>query len=495
MKNKFILSLFMCITMLLSVSLAGCSTTEKQTGTAPRENTEKPQNLTDEKEDTEKPQNLTDEKEDTVIPQSLTDDELLKAAKVYQGYLKEIKPRISKVWSGANPDDYNIIITNGNKNYFVSEQLYEELELADADNDLKNTLQNLQYAVGMYQNAEYKGESATVLHLTKSADDCTQEELLQNFIILMHESFHFHSQDGWNSINTMPAENEQANLRASVYPVDEKPRVLRAMIYDCLYSALNSHSEEKLQMYLSNAKYWYENWKTEYSDEYSSIKVTDLSEGTAEYFGNEIKRILTNEKAVQTPEEFALADQAADAESYGLGDLAIQLIKKQKAFEVKGFEHGSSPLEILFDNVTANTEVQENDTIRTLVSDRIQKNNKQISDYFTDYINADKNGNMTYLSIDSETLTGIMASGFYYLTDISKTGWQDSSISNQAIQVENKAVFEYMEQILIPVSESDLTIKDNKICAVNSDGLTLNNPVNFEKTEDDNGNTIYKLKS
>lgn len=314
------------------------------------------------------------------------------------------------------------------------------------------------------------------MNLMKMNEICTEDDLLRNFTILMHESFHLHSQSGWQGVNAMAVmENEQSDMRASAYPLDGQPRILRVMQYDCLYRALNEESDDEGLRYLENAKYWYEKWVNEYPEEYESIKDIDLSEGTAEYFGNEINRILQNGKvSLATPEEFARQCQSADAESYQLGDIAIQLLKKRGEFKEADFEEsGKTPVEVLMGNVRESKEELENSKLAGIISENVKKINSQVSESFSDCINADLKGEMTYIGIESESLTGIMSEGFYYLSEIDKTGWQNAFISNLSIQVDGKNVLEYGDSILIPVMESEITKKDDMIRDIKADKITL----------------------
>lgn len=424
----------------------------------------------------------------------LTDEELNDAAKTYQSYLNNIANRFSEIWPGAKAENYHVIITNGNICYYVSNETYKEID-ARHDSNLKSSFELLQYAVGLYQPVTYQKENITAMNLMKMDELCTEDDLLRNFTILMHESFHLHSQAGWQGVNVSAVENGQSNMRASAYPLDDRPRILRAMQYECLYRALNETSGTEEARCLESAKYWYERWKNEYPEEYLSIKDTDLAEGTAEYFGNEIKRVLQNGNAtLTTPEEFAAECQSADAESYALGDVAIQLLKKRGDFKTNDFEKdGSTPIEVLMSDMESSKAESTNPELVSIITKNIEKTNSQVSKCFSDYISADLKGEMTYIGIDSESLTGIMSEGIYYLSEIKKTGWQNAFISNLSMQVNGKNVLEYGDSILIPVVESEITKKDSTISNIQADGIQLNVPAKFEKRTDERGNIIYQL--
>lgn len=431
-----------------------------------------------------------------MMQQSLSDEELEDAARSYQSYLGDISVELPEIWSDINKQDYHLVITNGHKTYYISKEFYEEIDSGQDNDDVDSVLQMLQYAVGMYQPMTYHGKNVTAMNLMKTGDTCTEEDLIRNFAILMHESFHLHTQSEWKGINISQTENgTQSNMRASDYPLDEQPRIMRTMLYNCLYSALNAQNINEEEKYMEHAKYWYEKWENEYAYEYSAIKETDLAEGTAEYFGNEIKRIIQEDKySLVTPEEFAAESQSADAESYNLGDIAIQLLKKRDVFKVSDFEdQGKTPLESLFADVEKSTPSTTNDKLEKIVSDNIAAINAQVSESFSEYMEADTKGQMTYIGVKSESLTGIMSEGFYYLTQIHKTGWQNASISNINIQVDNRILMEYKDMILIPITESEMTVKDNVITGISADGITLNASVTYEKNQDLNGNTIYRL--
>lgn len=468
--------------VVITLPLAGCTSNE-----ASKDKNMPEHNVTIIQQDTMN--------ESIIMKQPLTDKELKGAAEKYQKYLQSIADKFSEIWSGTKTENYHVIITNGETYYYVSDKNYEEIKIG-SDKELKTNFQMLQYAVGMFQPVTYRGENIIAMNLMKNNEECTEEDLLWNFTILMHESFHLYQYSEWQGINGIEAiMNEQSNISASSYPLDEKPRILRAMQYDCLYQALNSKNDSDELMYLKSAKYFYEKWVNEYPEEYSSIKDTDLSEGTAEYFGNEVKRFLKDENINLTnQEEFAYQCQSADAESYCLGDIAIKLLKKRGEFKETDFENnGKTPVEILLKNINESNETDENPRLVSIVSNNIKKINSQISQNFQEYINADLKGEMAYIGVNSGSLMGVMSEGFYYLKEISKTGWQNAFISNLNIQVNGKNILEYGDNILIPVLESEISEKDGMIYNIKSDDIILNVPVQYEKRSDEKGNVIYQL--
>lgn len=489
--KQFISSIFIAVVM--ATALAGCKSDEIFKGENKPVGNEMivQQDLTDGEVIIE--QGLSGD--ETMMQKGLTDEELRNAAEKYQAYLDRIADQFSEIWPGTKAEDYHVIITNGNTSYYVSNGKYEEID-AGQDDEIKDTYQMLRYAIGMYLPVMYREENITAMNLMKMNETCTEDDLLRNFIILMHESFHLHSQSGWQGVNMMTAiENEGSNMRASAYPLDGQPRILRMMQYDCFYRAFHAENDDEELRYLENAKYWYEKWTNKYPEEYSSIKDTDLSEGTAEYFGNEIKRILQNgEVSLATPEEFARQCQSADAESYMLGDIVIRLLKKRGEFKETDFEEGGkTPVEVLMENIRESSEAPENSELAGIISDHVNKINSQVSACFSDCINADLQGEMIYIGIDSESLTGIMSEGFYYLSEIDKTGWQNAFISNLNIQVDGKNVLEYGDSILIPVMELEITKKDDMISDIKADKISLNAPVKYEERSDRRGNVIYQL--
>lgn len=474
-----------CIVAILSVAIEGCASKDVVSEEHKTED-----NIVTAMPEESKVENSM------MIPQSLNDEELEKAARNYQEYLKSISNKLPEIWSDINVEDYNIIITNGNNNYYVSKESYKEFNSKQDNSDMETVLKMLQYAVGMYQPTTYKGKNITAMHLMKMNDKCTEEDYMRNFVTLMHESFHLHTQAEWKNIDLSKIEDkEQSNMRASNYPLDDQPRIMRTMLYNCLYSALQTENQKDELKYLESAKYWYDKWVEKYADEYSDIKETDLAEGTAEYFGNEIKRILQAEGyTLVTPKEFATESQSADAESYNLGDLAIQLLKKQGKFQLSDFQDaGKTPLESLFANIKESKKEKVDIDLEKIISDNISKMNAQISQCFSGYIEKDLKGEMTYIGVSSKSLTGIMSEGFYYLTEIGKTGWQNASINNLKMQVNNKSLLEYEDMILIPVNEKEITVKDNVISSIKADGIILNDSAKYEKKKDAHGNIIYHL--
>lgn len=436
-----------------------------------------------------------EKKEDDFFIQSMNDDELKTAAERYQQYLSFIEPHFSSIWTSADPSEYNIVITNGVKNYYICSDYSEEIETFGSDDEFQMILQQLQYVPGLYQNAEYNGKPVIVLHTTKVNEICSEEDYLQNFITAMHESFHFYEQDGWSSLNINSGDLGM-NTRATEYPLNETARIYRVMVYDNLYSSLHSDTDEDIEKFLGDAKYWYEKWKAEYPDEYYDIMQTDLSEGTAEFFGAEIKRIIADEnEASMPPGALAMTTQSADSESYYIGDLSIQLAKKTEVFDVMDYTvTGLTPLEALLRDVSPAAVAEEREELSAIVSQTISAINEQISESFSEHITADKNGEATYLAIDSESLTGIMTNGMFYITEVEKVGWLNSSISNSFIKAENMPVFEYKNMMLIPVSSQSLTFDDNTL-SVDAENIILTGTAGYEKMQDENENIIYRLIS
>jgi hypothetical protein len=207
-----------------------------------------------------------------------------------------------------------------------------------------------------------------------------EEGMTKVFELGVHEFFHHIGQENWTS--------NQTGGRGTLYPLDGEPRFYRRMIYDNLRQYFQSGN----QVSLGRAKYWFDKWANEFSNETQST--TDGYEGTAEYVetmaaavaklgcsatDEQIKAAVINE--VTTDFGFSVSGQhlALDSEGYEIGGLAA-LILRFNGFELSEWNRrmatGETPLQVLLESVAPVVETPPAELRDTFVQ-AAQKTNEE----------------------------------------------------------------------------------------------------------------------
>ncbi|MFV0237323.1 MAG: hypothetical protein ACK5HU_02140, partial [Flavobacteriales bacterium] len=142
--------------------------------------------------------------------------------------------------------------------------------------------------------SEYKGEKGVAISLDKETGYVYAPEGLEHpdklgmsqkeyddyvnyitkniiFTLPTHEIFHFYYQD-----------SRKEESRSTQLPLDFKSRYYRKMTLNYLKKAFEENLENKKET-LSKAKFWYDKYVTEYSEEAKISRTYDLYEGTARY--------------------------------------------------------------------------------------------------------------------------------------------------------------------------------------------------------------------
>lgn len=247
-----------------------------------------------------------------------------------------------KIWSNYKWDGLKIVLMYPSKN---------DSWIWDATTNKTQTISNTELptsAIGsMYEFFELNGHKVMSLNMGEDISDV--------FKLGVHEFFHHIGQENW-TIN-------QTGGRGTLYPLDGVPRFYRRMIYD----NLKQYFQTGNQISLGHAKYWFNKWTLEFSNETQAT--TDGYEGTAKYVEIMAAAVIklgcsaTNEKIkaeiiniVTSDFGFSVSGQhlALDSEGYEIGGLAAFILKFSE-FKLSDWNSrisaGETPLQVLLEPV------------------------------------------------------------------------------------------------------------------------------------------------
>ena len=317
--------------------------------------------------------------------------------------------------------------------YFINAQEKTKIppSALESDAGLKKGVEDL--GSQGYQEATYGGKKVCIVlyNLPKGSQSKyemkkygPQKIAIDHIDTLYHESFHFYVQEkSWGKAGSTE--------RDQVYPVDFKPRTYRILANLALINAYDAFDDvAKRQQYYSQAKYWLNKYESECAKEADTIKLNDINEGTANYFGKAVCNSVFKEwdlfeRPNETDNTYA---STIDGESYSIGSISICLLKREGRLNeaVSCFKKDAySPINLLLKDVTSTYD----EAADTLLSDLKAKiataqintfgsgsaTGKAIEEAITLY----KSGNATYL-VDFDP--GTSSGGTYKLTDSEMDG-------------------------------------------------------------------------
>ncbi len=405
---------------------------------------------------------------------------------MYQA-IKLCHPKMKEVWpdDGVNPADFNMILVklpesegSAPKAYFIDTERKTALTDTDlADGVIQGALSNLDSAG--FVSLNYKGKKMTMMNSVLDdylvdrlrnmgyTDTDLACEILDTFY---HESFHFYVQTkGW-------VYQKSGGNREQEYPVDTEPREDRMLIDLALIQAYDNFDNQTARNeHYARAKYWLDKYKTNHAAEASMIKETDISEGTANYFGRAvISSVFPSYKKIslfERPKGETYASNI-DGESYNLGSVSLNLIKKEgKIIEaIAASKQGTyTPAEFLLKDITASyTETSVDADDKSKIATAWQKT-QTITAPLEPLIQDFTGGGKSYLVVYSQYSSSM---GTYKFTrdDMKEfCGVITLGISTYEINVENISCLNANLKIadadtfgyyIIPVSDGELTFAE-----------------------------------
>lgn len=245
------------------------------------------------------------------------------------------------------------------------------------------------------------------------------------FSLGVHEFFHDQGQnpDEW-AINTL-------NLRGTKYPMTATPRIYRRYLFDNLKSALGVETEKERSAFLSQARYWFDIWKTEFPHEFAMA--TDRIEGVADYVEkfavvlstnacNATDDILLSKAKSFFARVSSLDGYSLDQEGYEIGSLATLLLR----LDSKNFNHavtkikkGRSPVEVLLSQYPSIAQSSSKD-IQKHFENFTKKKNKEIGTLVDSDLRNFSNSEYLRIEINQYWLQSVLIPVNFVVSDLAK---------------------------------------------------------------------------
>lgn len=295
---------------------------------------------------------------------------------------------LDKIWAGANYKGYNLLVVSGADAWVISTDKKIK-KIASNDLPMRFSPSGANYS---YQapTMKYDGKPTIKVEILpdmfKEKYDNGEFEALpassQLFTFITHEEFH-HYQDNWK---VDKIDQEKVMELAG----NEKAREVRLELLASLRKAVIDTSKEK--EHLAAAKYWFDTYQKNHSEDYKIVRGIDVMEGTARYFDmavnvrSNIGMNASKEKVYKKYKDLiekdytldiSRMDGLADSESYDLGGVAGVLLeknKKDKSWQ-KVAENGTPLVEILLKDVKP-TPQQPSQEIERLMKEIAEKQKK-----------------------------------------------------------------------------------------------------------------------
>lgn len=397
-------------------------------------------------------------------------------------------PHMEKVWAGHNYSEHN----------FVLLKLDEELNAVDGyllNVDGIKKLDKKDYESieipqpGGYTKADFQGKKSVIVSIDEEIME-KDRNIDEMYRLGTHELVHFYHQE-----DSKHAENESRSMK---YPIDKTPRIYREMVYKHLIDAYEKPENEEDS--LGRAKYWYEKWKKEFSDEYESIKYTDIAEGTARYLENMGTFITENisekdlrENAIKNIKKTEVLG-SADGESYELGYVAaILLDKKVPSWKDNFYNKDKTLEEILFENVKV-VEDKVDSTVEEKVTKDIEKSNKEAEVQIKEIADAEMDKEIPYLVLDTtetESSVGMGATYIYKDKEIVTKYTANYKVDGKSVDADKINIIQSFDDgkilIVIPLPK-DYEYKDGVLKA-NTKNLKIDSIK--VKSSEENGRKIF----
>ncbi len=397
-------------------------------------------------------------------------------------------PHMSEVWPDHDYEKHNLILFHVDENgepkvaWNINTKGVNQVDLNKLDIEVPFP--------GSYSQITYENKKSIAMsiddemikNLDKSSDELYKKAT--------HELVHFYYQD-----------EHMESSRVANYPLDKTPRLYRKMIMDNLVKAYKNTDESN--KYLSQAKYWYDKWTTEYSDEYNDIKGTDIDEGTARYvenIGSFIKPGLSKEefkknaiKLINMDEDFV----TADAESYDLGYVtALMLDQKNPNWKDDFYKSKKSLEELLFKDVEPLKQEVDPD-IEKKVTESIESFNSEVSGYVSNITKAIDDKSVPYLKInnDENSVFGSGISISYKEHSIITNYTTNMEVNGKNIDIKGLSLIDDFNDesssLLVPL---DMEYKiENEELTIDSEKLKVDG-VKVKTEKDESGRTIFVVQ-
>lgn len=307
-----------------------------------------------------------------------------------------------RIWPGYNLKKMNIVLVDKSSEDLLAVSIKENKTFTVKSSELPASVIRSSYSFFKIDDQSWMSINSEIYNNPNLTDEQKTRDL---FGLAIHEAFHNQAQESWKI---------EVESRGTFVPVKWQPRYYRAMVYNNLLAALNQ-LEDKSE-YLQKAKYWYNKWVSENSEEIKSA--TDGYEGSAQYAeamgiafselgcqasDTEILNFVRSEipnNILGTGDLFLGYQFALDGEGYALGGLSGLLLNAPPTSEnwYSLVERGETPLFILLQNVSP-TKDDDNFELMSQMKQTQIKEQKQVDSYLSDMYSALNQQNSYLISI------------------------------------------------------------------------------------------------
>ena len=324
-------------------------------------------------------------------------------------------PQLNKAWENNLYQQLRLIVADKESAWAIDDSSiikipYEEI-----------TKRNLPVEYFHYQQIEWSDKRPTLYMSLGEVLPAAEKARFQAggvpeiFYGAVHEAFHIFVHEEWK----LPATTD--NSRATVYPASFTPRFYRNSIIRALSSTIQGDSNG-----LGHARYWFERWKKEYSNETSRINATDVIEGSAKYI-EAISEICAqgiyfdsqqyhHAFRKKLKEEASFIDATVDGESYTIGMLAGYLLDQQNKEWKSLLEQGITPLDMLLSDVPAVYQTAD-ETSKQIIKEKVNKENALLAPVIERFIKDYHTAGITKIFIDDSNIGSFRMEQGVYRTD------------------------------------------------------------------------------
>lgn len=335
-----------------------------------------------------------------------------------------------RIWKGADYMQLMLVLTDVKEAWAITADATHELTPEERAN---LPMPRLSGSVNYQPFDDFQGHRGLTISVPRNYFGTTWDQFEPQYLstfafhVASHELFHFQVQDlahgGWS----LPVGDHPAS-RGTLYPLEIAPRVARLELFDTL---LHAYAEPARRAeHLGAAAYWYNVWASE-SGEAGEQSMTDLTEGTAEYFAvvagaraalgfdalaETYRRTLIGELEKRRDQQWI---PQLDLESYHIGVAAGLLAEEQGLDWQADAARGTAPVTFLLQNVPP---VAQEPTPRTVarISSAVADENAQVAPHLDPLIDALADPSHAVLALPATGMVGTFApgQGFYHAEDM-----------------------------------------------------------------------------
>lgn len=281
---------------------------------------------------------------------------------VPRGYIDRLQqsiatvwPQMDRIWPGADFSRLTLLLVDGSNAYEINASGAIRRDYAEVSAAVPLVRSEFGYAKTTWNGNPTLAIRVSGAELSDISVSGTAVPAL--FAFATHEAFHYYVQ----TLPSWQGKGETNSIRATRYPIQSEPRILRYMLFRTLYDA---YRDSRTGVELQIAAGLYVRWLREFSEEAREAAATDTAEGTAEY----VTTVATARAAVgfsadEVTYRGAVLDvinqnsvgsddfTSVDREAYKLGIVAGLLADAQNARWKQQVERGSTPLATLLQGV------------------------------------------------------------------------------------------------------------------------------------------------